>query len=329
MVNEAKFWQDMPEIQQQLNQIDPIIQDNLASVKGELGDALRYAFSASGKKLRPAFVLEFGQLQKPAKNDKLLKIATSVEVLHNATLIHDDIIDESPNRHGRESIQAKYGKQIAVYAGDFLFALSLRMLSNNTSKITNLRVNGSAMQDILAGETEQFGNEYNLQISKKEYLEQIKGKTAILFGYSCFIGALEGGFKRSAANQAKKIGEAIGMVFQLKDDILDYTAESSVLNKPVLADVVNGVYTGPLIFALEKDPDNKLHELVKKGKKLTTADLKEIDRLVKDKGGISDAEAMTVNYTDTALELLEKHFKHCPRYEIIKQMINKLLQRQY
>ena len=87
MVNEAKFWQDMPEIQQQLNQIDPIIQDNLASDKGELGDALRYAFSASGKKLRPAFVLEFGQLQKPAKNDKLLKIATSVEVLHNATLM--------------------------------------------------------------------------------------------------------------------------------------------------------------------------------------------------------------------------------------------------
>ena len=150
MVNEAKFWQDMPEVQQQLNQIDPIIQDNLASIKGKLGEALRYAFSASGKRLRPAFVLEFGQLQKPAKNDRLLKIATSVEVLHNATLIHDDIIDESPDRHGRESIQAKYGKQIAVYAGDFLFALSLRMLSNNTSKITNLRINGSAMQNILA-----------------------------------------------------------------------------------------------------------------------------------------------------------------------------------
>ena len=265
MVNEAKFWQDMPEVQQQLNQIDPIIQDNLASVKGKLGEALRYAFSASGKKLRPAFVLEFGQLQKPAKNDRLLKIATSVEVLHNATLIHDDIIDESPDRHGRESIQAKYGKQIAVYAGDFLFALSLRMLSNNTSKITNLRING----------------------------------------------------------------ESVGMAFQLKDDILDYTAESSVLNKPVLADVVNGVYTGPLIFALEKDPDSKLHDLVKKGKDLTTADLKEIDHWVKDKGGIQAAEKLATDYTNNALELLEKNFKQYPRYEVIKQIIDKLLARQY
>lgn len=329
MVNEAKFWQDMPEVQQQLNQIDPIIQDNLASIKGKLGEALRYAFSASGKRLRPAFVLEFGQLQKPAKNDRLLKIATSVEVLHNATLIHDDIIDESPDRHGRESIQAKYGKQIAVYAGDFLFALSLRMLSNNTSKITNLRINGSAMQNILAGETEQFGNEYNMQITKKEYLDQIRGKTAILFGYSCFIGALEGGFRRKVANQAKKIGESVGMAFQLKDDILDYTAESSVLNKPVLADVVNGVYTGPLIFALEKDPDSKLHDLVKKGKDLTTADLKEIDHWVKDKGGIQAAEKLATDYTNNALELLEKNFKQYPRYEVIKQIIDKLLARQY
>ncbi|WP_308556765.1 polyprenyl synthetase family protein [uncultured Lactobacillus sp.] len=329
MVNEAKFWQDMPEVQQQLNKIDPIIQDNLSSVKGKLGDALRYAFSASGKKLRPAFVLEFGQLQKPAKNDRLLKIAASVEVLHNATLIHDDIIDESPNRHGRESIQAKYGKQIAVYAGDFLFALSLRLLSNNTSKITNLRLNGTAMQNILAGETEQFGNEYNLQITKKEYLEQIKGKTAILFGYSCFIGALEGGLKKSVANQAKKIGEAVGMAFQLKDDILDYTSESSVLNKPVLADVVNGVYTGPLIFALEKDQDHQLHDLVKKGKKLTTADLRKIDRLVKNNGGIRDAEALATDYTNNALNLLEEHFQQYPNSKIIKQMINKLLKRQY
>lgn len=329
MVNEVKFWQDMPEIQQQLNKIDPIIQDNLTSVKGKLGEALRYAFSASGKKLRPAFVLEFGQLQKPAKNDKLLKIATSVEVLHNATLIHDDIIDESSSRHGRESIQAKYGKQIAVYAGDFLFALSLRLLSNNTSKITNLRINGNAMQNILAGETEQFSNEYNIQITKKEYLDQIRGKTAILFGYSCFIGALEGGLKRKMANQAKKIGEAIGMAFQLKDDILDYTSESSVLNKPVLADVVNGVYTGPLIFALEKDQDHQLRDLVKKGKDLTTDDLKEIDRWVQNKGGIQDAEALATNYTNIALSLLEENFKQYPGSKTIKQMINKLLQRQY
>ena len=232
-------------------------------------------------------------------------------------------------RHGRESIQAKYGKQIAVYAGDFLFALSLRLLSNNTSKITNLRLNGTAMQNILAGETEQFGNEYNLQITKKEYLEQIKGKTAILFGYSCFIGALEGGLKKSVANQAKKIGEAVGMAFQLKDDILDYTSESSVLNKPVLADVVNGVYTGPLIFALEKDQDHQLHDLVKKGKKLTTADLRKIDRLVKNNGGIRDAEALATDYTNNALNLLEEHFQQYPNSKIIKQMINKLLKRQY
>lgn len=328
MLNEAQFWQDMPEIQQQLDKIDPIIQDNLVHIKGKLGDALRYTFSVSGKKLRPAFVLEFGQLQSPI-NNKLLEIATSVEILHNATLVHDDIIDESPNRHGRSSIQKKYGKQIAVYTGDFLFALSLHLLSNNTSKITNLRVNSTAMQNILSGETEQFGNEYNLKITKQEYLKQIKGKTAILIGYSCYIGALEGGLKRSQANKAKQIGEAIGMAFQLKDDILDYTATSSVINKPVLADVVNGVYTGPLIFALEKDKTHELRSLVKKGKKLTSYDLQRIDKLVKDNGGIEATEILVTNYSQQALLLLDKYFKQYPRKYLIQKTIYKLLNRKY
>lgn len=266
---------------------------------------------------------------KKGKTKRLRAIAASVEILHNATLVHDDIIDNSPKRHGQSSIQKKYGKQIAVYTGDFLFALSLQLLSNNTSKITNLRINGNAMQFILAGENEQFGNEYNLAITEDQYLNQIRGKTAILFGYSCFIGALEGGLNRKNANIAKQIGEKVGMAFQLNDDILDYTASKKILNKPVLADVVNGVYTGPLIFALKQDHQHKLHQLLKKGKNLSKQDLFQIDYLVEELGGIKKARELSFDYTNQSLQLLEDHFKDNQTRQEIKQLIDKLLNRKY
>ncbi|MBP2057751.1 heptaprenyl diphosphate synthase [Lactobacillus colini] len=319
----------MPEIEQELKQINPIIMNNIKPTKGKLGEALQYTFSTTGKQLRPALALEFGQLEKSQLNKKLLNIAASIEVLHNATLIHDDIIDESPRRHGKTSIQKKYGKQIAVYAGDYLFALSLQLLSGNTSKITNLRMNSNAMRNILAGETAQFGNEFNIKITERDYLNQIKGKTAILFGYSCFIGALEGGLSRKQAKIAEKIGENIGMAFQLKDDVLDYTSKSDILNKPVLADIVNGIYTGPLIFALKNDENDNLLNLVQKGKKINKTDLSQINHLVQKYGGIKSTEALANQYTNKALHLLKNDFDQYQRSKNIEWIINKLFIRNY
>lgn len=325
------FWDQYPDLQQDLIDVHKIIIDKINPVQSNLGEALRYNFASPGKMLRPALILLFGQLgsQYPSKRSHLLNIAASTEMLHNATLIHDDIIDEATIRHGQESIYAKYGKHVAVYAGDYLFAVSLALLSSNTKIMDNVKADSKAMQDILVGETEQYNNTYNPNITIKQYLNQIKGKTAVLFGFSCFIGLFETTNKISLALKAKKFGELLGQTFQLKDDILDYTVSANQLKKPVLLDVKDGVYSGPLIFALQNDHTNILHDLINKGQNLTSVELVKIQHLVVELDGVKQAQALADKYNDQAIKILEKSFSNDETTNQIKQLTKKMLNRQY
>lgn len=329
--NKFTFWDSFPQVQKDMIEINQIILKHINSVPGLLGQALEDTFAVPGKMLRPACVMLFGAFGPDAtqKHDELQKIATSIETLHNATLIHDDIIDESSMRHGRPSIQTKYGKHIAVYAGDYLFALSLTLLSENAQSLHSVIADGKTMQNILVGETEQYNNAYNINISEKEYLNQIKGKTGVLFGLACFIGAYESGIKVTKALKAKQFGEYLGQAFQLRDDILDYTTTSSTFKKPVLLDVKDGIYSGPLIFALQNDNNNHLHELVKMGKDLTQDQLHEIENLVNHLGGVERAQKLADQYTEKALASLKKHWPDNENRALIEQLTGRLLKRQY
>lgn len=329
--NKFTFWDSFPQVQKDMIEINQIILKHINSVPGLLGQALEDTFAVPGKMLRPACVMLFGAFGPDAtqKHDELQKIATSIETLHNATLIHDDIIDESSMRHGRPSIQTKYGKHIAVYAGDYLFALSLTLLSENAQSLHSVIADGKTMQNILVGETEQYNNAYNINISEKEYLNQIKGKTGVLFSLACFIGAYESGIKVTKALKAKQFGEYLGQAFQLRDDILDYTTTSSTFKKPVLLDVKDGIYSGPLIFALQNDDNNHLHELVKMGKDLTQDQLHEIENLVNHLGGVERAQKLADQYTEKALASLKKHWPDNENRALIEQLTGRLLKRQY
>lgn len=329
--NKFTFWDSFPQVQKDMIEINQIILKHINSVPGLLGQALEDTFAVPGKMLRPACVMLFGAFGPDAtqKHDELQKIATSIETLHNATLIHDDIIDESSMRHGRPSIQTKYGKHIAVYAGDYLFALSLTLLSENAQSLHSVIADGKTMQNILVGETEQYNNAYNINISEKEYLNQIKGKTGVLFGLACFIGAYESGIKVTKALKAKQFGEYLGQAFQLRDDILDYKTTSSTFKKPVLLDVKDGIYSGPLIFALQNDDNNHLHELVKMGKDLTQDQLHEIENLVNHLGGVERAQKLADQYTEKALASLKKHWPDNENRALIEQLTCRLLKRQY
>ncbi|WP_405314351.1 polyprenyl synthetase family protein [Lactobacillus gasseri] len=329
--NKFTFWDSFPQVQKDMIEINQIILKHINSVPSLLGQALEDTFAVPGKMLRPACVMLFGAFGPDAtqKHDELQKIATSIETLHNATLIHDDIIDESSMRHGRPSIQTKYGKHIAVYAGDYLFALSLTLLSENAQSLHSVIADGKTMQNILVGETEQYNNAYNINISEKEYLNQIKGKTGVLFGLACFIGAYESGIKVTKALKAKQFGEYLGQAFQLRDDILDYKTTSSTFKKPVLLDVKDGIYSGPLIFALQNDDNNHLHELVKMGKDLTQDQLHEIENLVNHLGGVERAQKLADQYTEKALASLKKHWPDNENRALIEQLTGRLLKRQY
>ncbi|MDT9606361.1 polyprenyl synthetase family protein [Lactobacillus johnsonii] len=325
------FWDNFPGTQKDMIAINRIILKHVNTVPGLLGEALKDTFAAPGKMLRPACVMLFGSFGPNAheKREELQKIATSIETLHNATLIHDDIIDESSMRHGRPSIQTKYGKHIAVYAGDYLFALSLTLLSENAQSLHSVIADGKTMQNILVGETEQYNNAYKITISEKEYLDQIKGKTGVLFGLACFIGAYESGLKVTKALKAKKFGEYLGQAFQLRDDILDYTTTSSTFKKPVLLDVKDGIYSGPLIFALQNDHTGRLHELVKLGQDLTKEQLQEIEKMVNDLDGVKRAQKLADKFTDKALHTLQKHWPDNKTRQQLEELTNILLKRSY
>lgn len=322
--SKLSFWDSYPNLQNDLAKVRKVIQKQISIGNTSLGRALKYNFNKPGKMLRPALILLFSR----ARTQKMINIAAAIEMLHNATLIHDDIIDESSIRHGQDSIQYKFGKHIAVYAGDYLFAVSLNLLSNNASVMESIKTNSKTMEEILQGEVEQYDHTYH-NITITDYLEQIKGKTAVLFGLSCFLGSFESGSGLLLSRRAKQFGEELGIAFQLRDDILDYTVSEDQFQKPVLLDVKDGVYSGPLIFALMKDDKQELRQLVEKGKKLTNTDLKQIRNLVNEMGGTAQAQKLAQLHSQKALSLLEKHFQNIPNYRIIHDLTLKMLNRDY
>lgn len=331
MEDKFSFWNGYPEIKTDVITVNKQTLKYFKKLDGPIKQALIDTFSVPGKMLRPAFLLLFGKFgPQYSKNKKnLINLAVSIEMLHNATLIHDDIIDESNMRHGRPSIQYKYGKHIAVYAGDYLFAVSLTLLSENTKNLTSVEFNGKTMQKILLGETEQYNNAYNIEITEKQYLNQIKGKTSVLFGLACFLGAYDSGISLHKALKAKKFGEQLGMAFQLQDDILDYTTTSQELKKPVLLDVRDGIYSGPLIFALQNDETGKLHHLLKLKDDLSQKELQKISRLVHQSNGVERAKELADYYTQKALSNLNKTWPDTENREQIKTITELLLNRKY
>lgn len=332
MNNNLDFWEQDFQIASDLKLVKKTIEKEINKIPGRVGDSLKDAFSVEGKLIRPALVLLFAQLGPAVDQEsqkKLINIAASVEILHNATLIHDDLIDESKVRRGKPSIQAKYGKKVAVYAGDYLFAICFRLLSDNSKGMDSLQFDGRTMQGILGGELEQLDNTYNYDISIAEYLNQINGKTGLLFGLAAFLGAFESGISSNKAKKASEFGQKLGQAFQIQDDILDYTRTEEDINKPVLLDVKNGIYSAPLIYAMESDATGELKKIVKKGHDLTQSDLNKIKKQVNDSGGVKKAQALGQEQTDLALKMLYKNFNQSEARDKIETLSHRLLTRSY
>lgn len=209
--------------------------------------SIRLAVSG-GKRLRPLFVLlggSFGTKQNPG----LSQVAAAVELLHMATLVHDDIVDNALTRRGEPTVQSKYGKEIAVFTGDFLLTKALWLFSNARFSDRHIDL-AKTMTDICEEEVNQFAERFKVPTTRR-YLRRIRGKTAALFVLSIVAGARHCGAEEQVVRQLGKYGLYFGMAFQIEDDILDYSAVEADLGKPVAHDIRSGVYTLPLLYALE------------------------------------------------------------------------------
>lgn len=317
------FWQEYEQINNELNDIKNII---IKETKNKyLGEVIEPMVYSSGKMLRPAFVLISGMFGEYDIN-KLKKFAAVVEILHMATLIHDDIIDDADMRRGNPSIQAEKGKNAAVFIGDYYLCQCFLMLSEDYER-GDLQQIARLINKICLAEVQQNYNKRKSNMSVRNYLKVISGKTAALFALSCYMGAKVGNCDLKLCNTLGKIGQNIGMAFQIIDDILDYSAEKIALGKENNKDIQQGYYTLPLIHALNNDTSGQLKKILEK-ETLLNEDYEQIVAYVHKYDGIKFSKDLAEQYVNKAFKLIDE-LPECDPKVIIRDVTEKLMHRKY
>lgn len=294
------MWDEYPSLKKDLNKTLKLMSEQITIPNPEVQETILDLFHAGGKLLRPAYLLLFSEFGKKTDKKKSIALAAAMEILHTATLIHDDIIDEADTRRGVPTLQTKFDTDVAVYAGDYLFIVCFKILIQFQNSLKSIELNTTSMEKVLLGELGQMDERYNMAITIDDYLENISGKTAELFALSCFLGAYENGANSLLAKKCRNIGKEIGMAFQIVDDILDYTQDEITIGKPVLEDVKQGVYSLPLICAMSSHKD-VFEPLLAKKDNISTEDAVYIYQLVHDYGGVKKAYDLAEEYTNKAL----------------------------
>ncbi|MBU3111419.1 polyprenyl synthetase family protein [Clostridium lacusfryxellense] len=320
------FWGKYPDIVIELDNIKKIIKENVKSSEKEFDEAISPLVNAGGKMLRPAFLLlaaKFGEYDPK----KMQNLAAAIEMMHMATLVHDDVIDESKLRRGVETVQHKYSKEYAVYIGDFLFCQSFIMVSGFGYSTEILRDISKAISKICMGEIRQYNIRYMRNTSLKKYIKIISGKTAALFAISFYAGAKESNCNEKTSKLLGRVGYYIGMAFQIIDDLLDYSGDTNKLGKSAQSDLIKGYYTLPLIYAMTEDVNDEISTILDNST-LNDSDISKVIILVNKYNGIDKARNLADKYTKKAFEYIER-LPNCESKEIIKDVSRKLLNRNF
>ena len=253
-------------IQEDLVKVD----DRLRSVSEVnfpwLTELLDYAVKGGGKGIRPALVLLSGKFYD-YNLGQLLLMAAAVELLHLATLVHDDAIDKSPLRRGRPTINKVWGEDKAVLLGDYLFAKAGE-LAATTQNLRIIKLVAQTIMTISSGELNQAVNAFNLKQTRRHYLDRVSSKTASLFSTATESGAILSGAPESSIKVLKEYGYNLGIAFQIVDDILDVIGTEEKLGKPTGSDLAQGTLTLPAMLLLERFPkDNPVKKIFQNGDK--------------------------------------------------------------
>jgi octaprenyl-diphosphate synthase len=263
---------------------------------------MSYIIKRKGKQMRPMFVFLSAKLHGPI-NESSYRAAALVELLHTATLVHDDVVDEALERRGFFSINAIWKNKIAVLVGDYLLSKGL-LLSTDNNDFEHLRILSEAVKQMSEGELLQIEKSRKLNLEESIYFEIIRNKTASLLSSACAVGAWSTCHDKIICDQMRLFGEKVGIAFQIKDDLFDYGKED--IGKPTGNDIKEKKLTLPLIYTLNKvdaSTRRKLIYIIKNENKNPKKVKLVIDTVVAE-GGISYATAMMNQYRDEALEIL-------------------------
>ena len=272
-----------------LNDFSKLFSDALSHSNGLLASVLEHIKKRTGKQMRPILILliakNYGKISYVTQHS-----AVGLELLHTASLVHDDVVDESAERRGQKSVNAQYNNKVAVLVGDYLLSTALLnvSLTHNDLIVQNLAELG---RTLAKGEILQLTNIDNRDLSEDVYYQVIEQKTAALFESCCAIGALSANASPEQIELAKKFGHNLGIIFQIKDDIFDYY-DSDEIGKPTGNDMAEGKLTLPAIYALNSTANETMLNIARKVKdgNVSQDEIKQLVDFTKEYGGIDYAE---------------------------------------
>ena len=307
-------------ITEELNHFIDLFNTSLEHQDGLLSQVLMFIKQRSGKRMRPMLMLliakAFGCVSEVTQH-----AAIGLELLHTASLVHDDVVDESGERRGQASVNAFYDNKVAVLVGDYILSTALLHVSYTSSDriVSGLAELGRTLSD---GEILQLENISNQTISEEAYYEVIKRKTAALFEACTEIGALSVGASKDDVEQARLFGLHLGMAFQIRDDIFDYY-ESNGIGKPTGNDMAEGKLTLPVIHAVLSTDNGAMKDLALKVRKgeVTPEEVAQLVAFTKENGGIEYAEAKMREFKNKAIGFIEEKIQDAD----IKQALNAYL----
>lgn len=310
--------QALASIETELKQFEILFKDAVKSNVPMLDRIMKYVVKTKGKQMRPMFVLLSAKLCG-AINEQTYRAASLVELLHTATLVHDDVVDEANERRGFFSVYALWKNKASVLVGDYLLAKGL-LLSLDNGDFKTLQILSTAVRKMSEGELLQLEKSRLLNISEEDYFTIIRNKTASLLAAACAAGAHSAGSGDEVIERMRKFGEFTGIAFQIKDDLFDYGTED--IGKPTGNDIREKKLTLPLIYTLrEANKENKRRLIhILKNKNKSPEDIEEVIRAVKQAGGIAYTEQMMEKYKQEALEQLML-FPESPERDALEQLV--------
>lgn len=325
---------------QDLRYVREIVSESVRGAAPSLRGALRELVERRGKMLRPAFVTLAARTRTASKRrffwshevpfgamaqlpERIYRIAAAIEILHLATLVHDDIIDDADERRGGTAAHRLYGSRNAALMGDFLFSTCFSLVAEHGS-MENARVLAQGVARICEAQILESERPGPGDVSLREYLRRIGGKTALLFAMSFHVGASEHGVGETATRRLRRMGYDIGMGFQVIDDILDLRGDREKLGKPAGRDLRQGILTAPVILALQHDRDEKLWWMLSSNH----PDIDSVIEAVEERGGFKRARELAGRYTERAL----REAQMLPAGEVTDTLVStarRLLEREY
>lgn len=333
----------------ELGLVQEILLQQTKSGDGQFDGVVEAWLSKRGKMLRPAFYLLSSRfalsestldrwqslaelapeqlVQELKSNDKQMKFyrgAAAIELIHMATLIHDDVIDEAKLRRGRPTVQSTMGKDYAVYMGDFFFCKAVLMVADHDEK-DSLTGMANAMTQICLGEIRQYHSRHLLQPDLRNYFKIIAGKTAALFALSFYAGGLEAGLGKRAASDLGKVGYNMGMAFQIVDDLLDYDANEQI-GKDTYKDLIQGNINLPIHLGLLSPKGLDLKSILT-GTEVDLNGFMKVVTLLKDVKADEKSARYADRFTKRAIRYLNRLPEHSTK-QAIAQDINSLLSRE-